>query len=161
MIILDERIVIRKAKSTDLKEIQTLNKVLFDLEYKNYDSTLDTTWPISNEGTEYFKNAIENDITLVAAVENKIVGYLIGSLNTQNTYNIYSQAELENMCVLEQFRKLGIGTKLFNRFKEICKENNIKGLKVVASYKNKNAINFYLKNGFDKSDLTLTMKIGE
>lgn len=147
MIILDERIVIRKAELIDLKKIQTLNKVLFDLEYENYDSTLDTTWPISNEGTEYFKNAIENDITLVAAVENKIVGYLIGSLNTQNTYNIYSQAELENMCVLEQYRKLGIGTKLFNRFKEICKENNINGLKVVASYKNKNAINFYLKNG--------------
>lgn len=161
MIILDERIVIRKAELIDLKKIQTLNKVLFDLEYENYDSTLDTTWPISNEGTEYFKNAIENDITLVAAVENKIVGYLIGSLNTQNTYNIYSQAELENMCVLEQYRKLGIGTKLFNRFKEICKENNINGLKVVASYKNKNAINFYLKNGFDKSDLILTMKIGE
>ena len=39
------------------------------------------------------------------------------------------------MCILDKYRKLGIGSKLFNKFKEICKENNINELKVVASYK--------------------------
>lgn len=87
-------ITIRKAENKDLEDIQNLNKLLFDLEYENYDSTLDTIWPVSNEGTDYFKNAIENDITIVATDENKIVGYLIGSLDTQNTYNKFKQAEL-------------------------------------------------------------------
>ena len=120
--VLSKNIIIRQAVITDLKDIQNLNKVLFDLEYENYDSTLDITWPISKEGIEYFKKAIENNITLVAVIENKIFGYLIGSLNTQNSYNKTIQAELDNMCVLEQYRKLGIGSKLFNKFKEICKE---------------------------------------
>lgn len=152
-------IQIRKAEITDLKDIQILNKMLFELEFENYDPTLDINWVISNEGTEYFEDAINNSITLVAICENKIVGYLIGSLNTQNTYNIYAQAELDNMCILDQYRKLGIGSKLFNKFKEICIENNIKELKVVASYKNKNAISFYKKNGFEEADITLKQKL--
>lgn len=78
-------IQIRKAEITDLKDIQILNKMLFELEFENYDPTLDINWVISNEGTEYFEDAINNSITLVAICENKIVGYLIGSLNTQNT----------------------------------------------------------------------------
>ena len=40
------------------------------------------------------------------------------------------------MCILEDYRKRGIGGKLFSAFKEICTENNIKELKVIASYKN-------------------------
>ena len=63
------------------------------------------------------------------------------------------------MCILEQYRKLGIGSKLFNRFKEICIENNIKELKVIASYKNKDAINFYKKNGFEEADITLKQSL--
>lgn len=155
----NNEIIVRKAKISDLIEIQNLNKMLFELEFANYDSTLDINWPISDEGKKYFYDAINNSITLVAMYENKIVGYLIGSLNTQNTYNKYSQAELDNMCILYQYRKLGIGSKLFNKFKEICIENNIKELKVVASYKNKNAINFYKKNGFEEADVTLKQSL--
>ncbi|MCR5146824.1 MAG: GNAT family N-acetyltransferase [Clostridia bacterium] len=156
---MNNKIVIRKAEKKDLEDIQNLNKLLFDLEYKNYDSTLDTTWPVSNEGTDYFKNAIENDITIVATDENKVFGYIIGSLNTQNTYNKYKQAELDNMCILEDYRKLGIGSRLFEKFKAICKENDIKELKVVASYKNQNAINFYKKNGFEEAEITLKQRL--
>lgn len=156
---MNNKIVIRKAEKKDLEEIQNLNKLLFDLEYKNYNSTLDTTWPVSEEGTEYFRDAIENGITLVAIIDGKITGYLIGSLNTQNTYNKYKQAEIDNMCILEEYRKLGIGSRLFEEFKAICKENDIKELKVVASYKNTNAINFYKKNGFEEADITLKQRL--
>jgi hypothetical protein len=40
-----------------------------------------------------------------------------------------------------------------------CKEHNIHNVKVVASFKNKDAINFYHKNGFEDFNLTLTMNI--
>lgn len=61
--------------------------------------------------------------------------------------------------MLEEYRKLGIGSKLFNKFKEICKENKINELKVIASYQNTNAINFYKKNGFEEAEITLKTKI--
>lgn len=137
---MDEKITIRKANIEDLQQIQNLNKLLFELEFENYDST-------------------ENGITLVAIIDGEIAVYLIGSLNTQNTYNKYKQAELDNMCILEEYRKLGIGSRLFEEFKTICKENDIKELKVVASYKNTNAINFYKKNGFEEADITLKQSL--
>ena len=63
------------------------------------------------------------------------------------------------MLIKENCRGYGIGKKLINSFKNYCKENNISNVKVTASYKNQDAINFYKKNGFSEFDLTLTMKI--
>lgn len=154
-----ENLMIRIATIDDLLDIQKLNKILFELEYNNFDSTLDISWPMSNEGREYFKNAINNNIVLVAVLYDKIVGYLVGSLNTGYSYNKNVQAELDNMCVLEECRKLGIGKQLFLEFKKICKNNNISELKVVASYDNLNAIKFYKNNGFVESELTLKQNI--
>ena len=152
-------ILIRKAELEDLVEIQNLNRILFELEYKNFDETLDISWPISKEGTNYFKNSILNNITLVAVINNKIIGYLVGSLNTQYSYNKTIQAELDNMCILEEYRKMGIGKKLFLEFKNICNKNGVNEIKVIASYKNNNAINFYKSNGFEEAEIILKASI--
>jgi len=154
-----ENIIIRKANIDDLYEIQKLNKELFELESKNFDLTLIADWPLTKEGKEYFENAIKNDIVLVACIEQKIVGYLAGTLNSQFSYNNIMQAELDNMCIMNQYRKSGIGSNLFEEFKKICKENGINEIKVIASYNNSNAITFYKNNGFKESELTLKQNI--
>ena len=48
---------------------------------------------------------------------------------------------------------------LFNHFKEECKKKSIIEIKVTASFKNRNAIEFYIKNGFEESEITLKQKI--
>ena len=154
-----ENMIIRKANIDDLYEIQKLNKELFELESKNFDSTLIADWPLTQEGKEYFEKAIKNDIVLVACVDKKVVGYLTGSLNSQYSYNNIVQAELNNMCIMNEYRKLGIGSKLFEEFKKVCKENKINEIKVVASYNNLNAIDFYKNNGFKEAELTLKQNI--
>ena len=154
-----DNISIRKANMADLFEIQKLNKDLFELEYNNFDSTLIEDWPLTQEGKEYFENAIKNDIVLVACVDGKIVGYLAGTLNSQYSYNNSIQAELDKMCIMSEYRKLGIGSKLFEEFKKICKGNKINEIKVVASYNNLNAIEFYKRNGFKETELTLKQNI--
>ena len=154
-----EGLIIRNATINDLLNIQKLNKILFELEYNNFDSTLDINWSMSNEGKNYFENAINNNVVLVAILDDKIVGYLVGSLNTEYSYNKNIQAELDNMCILEEYRKLGIGKQLFLEFKKICKKNNISELKVIASYDNLNAIKFYKNNGFAPSELILKQDI--
>ncbi len=154
-----ENIIIRKANIDDLFEIQKLNKELFELESNNFDSTIITEWPLTQEGKEYFENAIRNNIVLVACDNQIIVGYLIGTLYSQYSYNNTVQAELDNMCIMNEYRKLGIGSKLFEEFKKICKENKINEIKVVASYNNLNAIEFYKRNGFKEAELTLKQNI--
>ena len=65
------------------------------------------------------------------------------------------------MLVDDKYRGLGVGKQLINQFKEYCKSKNIINLKVVASAKNKNAIDFYRKQGFTDFDVTLTMNMEE
>ena len=154
-----ENVNIRRANSDDLYEIQKLNNQLFDLEYNNFDSTLIQDWPLTQEGKKYFEKAIKDSISLIACVNDEIVGYLIGTLNSQYSYNNNIQAELDNMCVMKEYRNQGIGQKLFEEFKKICKDNKVNEIKVIASYCNLNAINFYKKNGFKEAELTLKQNI--
>ena len=128
-----EEIKIRKATIDDVRAIQELNNDLFKLEKENYDTTLISDWPISDEGKDYFSDLINNHYVIVA--------------------------EDNNMVVKNEYRGKGIGKSLINYFKEYCKSNNVYNMQVIASYKNRDAIEFYRKNGFEEFDITLTAKI--
>ena len=152
-------VIIRKANLEDLSIIQELNNSLFKLEKENYDSTLVKDWPLSEEGKEYFSDLINNHYVIVAILDNVIIGYLAGSIEEKGSYVEVQYGEINNMIISDEYRDYGIGKLLINNFKEYCKSNNISNIKVVASYKNKNAIEFYRKNGFEEFDITLTAKI--
>ena len=111
-------IEIKKADITYLKDIQNLNNELFELEYSNFDPALRVGWTFEQEGTKYFTNMLNNEIVYIALDKNIVVGYLAGSINIQGSYVTKSLAEIDNMFVLEEYRKYGIGTKLINTFKE-------------------------------------------
>ena len=150
---------IRRATLDDLDIICELNNQLFKLEKENYDSTLVDNWPLTDEGKEYFKDLINNHYVIVALLNDKVVGYLAGSIEEKGSYELVQYGEINNMLVTDECRGTGVGRKLIDNFKEYCKNQNINNIKVVASFKNKDAINFYYKNGFKEFDLTLTMSI--
>lgn len=151
-------ITIRKANIDDLECIQKLNSKLFEKEYREFDDSLKVSWPFEKEGENYFRDVIDNHYTIVAIVNENVVGYLAGSLNIQNSYNTTSIAELDNMFIEEEYRNQGIGKSLIQNFIEYCNKNNIDEIKVTASFKNKNAIQFYIRNGFEEFELTLKKK---
>ena len=154
-----EKVIVRKAIIEDLKSIQKLNNSLFDLEYNNFDDTLKVGWTFEEEGKKYFEDMIINEIVFVALYEEKIIGYLVGSICNQISYITETFAELDNMYIDENYRRHGIGTLLINKFKNYCKEKNIQNIKVTASAKNNKAIQFYMKNGFVDYNITLRCKI--
>lgn len=147
-------IEIKKAKQEDLESIQELNHKLFELEYQYFDNTLNVGWTYEKAGEDYFKDIIKNGIVLLAIVDNQIVGYLSGSISKIN-----SESKLDNMFIIENYRKYGIGSKLINEFKSYCLTKGIDNIKVSTYAKNKNAITFYLKNGFEEWDITLKCKL--
>lgn len=106
-------IKIRKADMDDLIKIQDLNNKLFELEYKFFDPTLNVGWTYEKVGIDYFGDMIENEAVFVSIIDNKIVGYLAGSI-CQISYTKTKLAELDNMFVLEEYRNHGIGLKLIN-----------------------------------------------
>ena len=152
-------IIIRKATLEDLSTIQELNNSLFKLEKDNYDPTLVNAWPLSEEGKDYFSDLINNHYVIVALLDNSIVGYLAGSIEEKCSYVEVQYGKINNMLVKDEYRGYGIGKSLIDNFKEYCRTKDILNIKVVASYKNKNAIEFYCKNGFEEFDITLTKKI--
>lgn len=156
-----EKVIIRKATIYDLFEIQSLNNLLFKLEKENFDPTLVENWPMTEEGEKYFKTLIEDAYVIVAILNDKIVGYLAGSINEKGSYEEIQYGEVNNMFINSEYRGYGIGKLLINDFKKYCISNGIKDLIVTASAKNINAIEFYRKNGFKDFNIILTMNIEE
>ena len=152
-------IKIRRATIEDLEVIRKLNNTLFELEKENYDSTLIRDWPLTEDGKECFTDLINNHYVIIAEVDNEIVGYLAGSINETGSYEEIQYSEINNMLINSNYRRYGVGKKLINDFKDYCKAKGINNLKVTASYKNRDAIEFYHKNGFEEFDVTLTTEI--
>lgn len=152
-------IEIKKATIENVKDILNLNQQLFNYD-KNFDKTLDPTWPSNNK--KYFKNSIinKNSLALVVVDNAEIVGYLIGTINEAEDYrNIQKIAELDNMFILPKYRKKGIGTDLCGKFFKWAKEKGIKRASVIVSEQNSKAINYYKKCGFLDYNLILEAKI--
>ena len=113
-----ENLIIRKATIEDLNDIANLNNKLFKLEKENYDDTLVENWPLSEDGNEYFEDLIINQYVIVATINNKVIGYLAGSINEKGSYEEVQYGEINNMFIDEKYRKYGIGKKLINEFKD-------------------------------------------
>ena len=165
------KVKIRRATIKDLKQIQELNLRLFNYD-KKFDPTLNCDWTLSKQGEDYFRSMIQGEsgsgFVAVAVVDSgkgkadgeKIAGYLAGTLAEQKEYRIKSAlAELENMFILEEFRRQGIGSKLFDAFVGWCKSKKVGRIKVVASALNMNAVNFYRKNDFKDHDIVLEKEL--
>ncbi len=147
--------LIRKATLKDLQRIQELNNQLFELELANFDKFLIKDWPLSSEGRQYFKNAIKESFVIVAEIDDKVVGYLLGEESNIPYYN-FKIAELCNMCIDSNYRKQGIGNALYKEFEKSFNEQGITHFIVTASFKNENAKAFYKKMGFEEANSTFT-----
>lgn len=104
--------IIKKATINNLKDIQELNHRLFEKEFTDFDNTLNLDWTFSETGEDYFIEHITDadNCVFIAIINTKIVGYLAGSLNEENSYRIpFNCAELENMFILDTYRNQGIG----------------------------------------------------
>ena len=145
-----------------LKEIQKLNKMLFEKEYREYDKRLNLEWTFGEVGTAYYKKRIseKDGCVIVALVDKKIVGYLCGGIAKSYAYRkLPKVAELENMFVLEKYRSYGIGTVLYKAFILWCKTQKVKMVNVHTSAKNTRAIAFYRKQGLKDYTLVLESEI--
>ena len=110
-------------------------------------------WPLSKEGKEYFENAIKESFVIVAEIEGKVVGYLLGEESNIPYYN-FKIAELCNMCIDSNYRKQGIGNALYKEFERSFNEQGISHFIVTASFKNESAKAFYRKMGFEEANST-------
>jgi len=141
---------IRQASEKDFSLVQALNAALFTEDQAN-DVTLDTHWPFSVEGVEYYMKSLMDPDKLVLIAEDmekKPLGYVIVSSVNKWRYRKVKTGELENMYVVPKARRKGVGRTLVDRVKEWLKTKGLGRLYVSTYANNVQAIAFYQTNGF-------------
>jgi len=141
-----------------------LNQKLCQLEFENFDNTINPGYPFSARGEKYFTDRIldkENSFSLVATdLEENIIAYFIGGINEVEDYRAPAQiGEGETMYVAEEFRGQGIGTKFMTMFESWAKNKGISRLRLVASSLNEKALNVYKKEGYKIMDVVLEKEV--
>lgn len=141
-----DNIVIRKA----IKEDKTILNHLFEellLYERKYDSNIKSDVKILS----YFDKRIdlENNIILVALVDDKIIGYIYGDIDIDNKVKKELEANIHMLYITEEYRNKKIGTNLLNEMINIFKQNNVKYVFISNLLNNDTAKHLYEKLGFD------------
>lgn len=128
-----------------------------------YDSKLNIDWEYAKYGESEIKKIAsqEKGQTFVAQHEGKLIGYISGSIKTEE-YNLPHAclvAEIINVSVLPQYQSYGVGAKLVDKFTNWSKEQGAQISRVNSYIKNKRAINFYEELGYNHIDITLEKKL--
>ncbi|MBD3184578.1 GNAT family N-acetyltransferase [Candidatus Poribacteria bacterium] len=127
-------IVIRKEKEKDYKNIFKVNKLAFGQEDESR----------LVEQIRSTDNFIP-DLSLVAEVDNNIVGYILFSKIKILGSSIFDTLALAPMAVLPKFQGLGIGSELIKEGMEKAKELGFNSI-IVLGHKD-----YYPKYGFKKA----------
>ena len=152
---------IRRATIDDLKTIQQFGYQLLEYERNNWDPDLKLDWPFSDQGKNAYTKAINDGYTTIAEIDEKPVGFLIGSIKRPKVGNArqITVAQLENIFVNEDARVRGVGKKLADEFKTYCIAEKVDKLNVVVNSENVEAIKFYKKIGFIPSRMILSQDL--
>ena len=141
--------IIRLAVEDDLKRVQELSQELMEYEKSitKREFMFNLDWALTDEGYENYKSNISRDELYVVCIDDKIIGYMTCWINRRLPWLAHKTMEIGNLYVEPEYRGKGIGTELINKAKELCKENDIKYLKVEVTADNEQAKEFYKKNG--------------
>lgn len=153
--------IIKRANVEDIKRIQELSQELIVYEKEKIDNKYMTSldWALTKDGYENYKQNIEHDWIFVVIHNKKIIGYMTCWINKMQKWDQYKTLEVGNLYIQEAHRSNGLGTKLINIAKNLCKENNIQYLEVKVLCDNEKARNFYKRNGLNAYMLTQYAKI--
>lgn len=120
--------MIRYAKPEDLREVYEIECLSFKMPY-----------PL--EVLSIYLN-LKNSEFLVATVNGRIVGYVIGVIRRGIIGHIIS------IAVHPNFRRMGIATMLMRRVEELLKARGAKVFRLEVRVSNKPAISMYEKLGY-------------
>lgn len=95
-----------------------------------------------------FEKEFENKIAiyLVAVKSSQVVGYI-------GVWNICGAADIIDVAVLKEFRRLGIGSMLISKMTKICREKDVFEINLEVRVSNLAARELYKKSGFVENGL--------
>lgn len=148
--------MIRKCVMEDLEQLRCIAYQTFDETFreqnkkKNIDNYLASTFT-EEKVLKEFQNP--NSFFYFIYYQESLAGYLkLNVKNAQTESYDGNNLEIERIYILNQFQKLGLGKKLFDKALEVGEELSCDHIWLGVWEKNFNAIAFYEKLGFKKID---------
>ncbi|MDD5959116.1 MAG: GNAT family N-acetyltransferase [Methanobrevibacter wolinii] len=146
---MDNEIKIRLVKPEDALELQRIYKQYV----KHTAITFECNVPTVSEFKERIINTLKKYPYLKAVYNDKIVGYTyVGPLITRAACNWSVETSI---YVDENYKKLGIGSKLYDSLEKILIKQNITNLyacisypKIEDEYLTKNSVSYHEKQGY-------------
>ena len=124
-------ISIRKARKRDLSSIRRIHEEFSE--------------ELSSEDPKWFRALLESRsrrlIFLVIEVDSRVVGYCLAYRNRDRGY-------IESIAVKEDYRGLGLGSRLLREVEKALAERGVSEVYLSVKDWNTNAVNFYLKHGY-------------
>jgi ribosomal protein S18 acetylase RimI-like enzyme len=136
-----ERVIIRKARLSDVNQVYQLGKIIRELDFsKKY------PFHERSEIKEFIGNPREN-IFLVAQLGGRIIGFLYARLLS---HSVGGWCMLDNIGVSGDFRNQGIGTSMLKELYKILRKNKISYIQILESM-NKKTRKFWRNQGFKEA----------
>jgi len=150
-------IQIRLAKKTDYESVIRIMSQVQDMHvkwrpdiYKHNDNLLTK---------DVFEKIVENDTFYVAESEGSVVGVLeIVYRHVESPSHVTRDVIfIDTMAIDENYRRLGIGHKMFDFIKVLKQEKNLDGIELQVNAKNSAAYEMYKKYGFTEKSINMEL----
>lgn len=148
----ENEIILRKAELEDVEEI-------YNLIASVHENIENKSWYTYTKNLERYTLFINDGFSMVACHKGKIIGVYLTYILRDDGTNFYQLAkdyfkntddviEVINYAVLEDYRGMGLQTKMLLKSEEILKNTKYKKFIATVHPDNKYSLNNMLKNGY-------------
>lgn len=135
-----EKFTVRKATEKDIPLLQTMIKGLAAYEKRPQDMTG------SQEGLHYWIFQKKIATALIAEYDNEAIGYAV-YYPVFGSFAAEGGVHMEDMFLIEKYRRCGLGTKFFAKLEEFVKQDGFSQIEWSCLDWNTPSIRFYDKIG--------------
>lgn len=152
-------IEIRAATLDDLDGLSQDSAHLFAEDGATRDRLRDPDWPRDNNRTWCAGLVAAPDALVLVAVEDAVIGHLIGTFSPASSMWTAARAELVSVHVAPPYRGQGIGGRMVEDFIAWGRDRGAARLHVSAYTANSSAIRFYQRYGFVPLSIELALDV--
>ncbi|WP_069650113.1 GNAT family N-acetyltransferase [Caloranaerobacter ferrireducens] len=141
-----QTIEIKRLSKEDIAHLAPLAQ-----EYRQAHETLKFKDDYKNILIKYFEELLEEKekVAILAKVNDEIAGIIVGTIDNNSRLMLPEKiGYIPLLVVLKKYRRIGIGSKLTKELIGWFKEKGIDLVELYTSIANKNAREFWEKNGF-------------
>ena len=127
------------------------------IQLNDYQASIDPVHKLKEDAGAGFEQYVrekltsEEDLFLVAVIDEKVVGFSISAVDKgrPDVFEKVPIVEISDMLVLEEHRWRGVGTEILNHIREWVKSKGIKRIELNAEARNEIGLSFWKKHGFN------------